>query len=252
MSNSKQPGKMARIVVVYNEKGGSGKSTLTCQLAGTLGLRGYDVLVADLDSQEATSRWLSASTDGSFPATLWTGHRFGSKINSEFERLMTKYDIIVADCAPSVEQPSTWAALLVADLALIPTKVNPSDVSAVPAAKNLAKKVLETTGRSIPFRVVPVAVRKNLVDDAAALQSFLQDTVFPPFILPPTKEDKKKKTGPVPLTLGDRKAFTRPMLIGATAHALRHSQEAVAEIETLAEFTLHTLELPMFAEKESK
>ena len=251
MSNSTPAGKLAKIVVVYNEKGGSGKSTLTCQLAGTLGLRGYDVLVADLDSQEATSRWLSASPDGSFPATLWTGHRFGSKINNEFERLMTKYDVIVADCAPSVEQPSTWSALLVADLALIPTKLGPSDVAAVPAAKNLAKKVLDSTGRNIPFRVVPVATRTHLVDDAAALRSFLQDTAFPPFILPAAKKDTKKKNEPVPLTLGDRKAFTRPMLIGATAHALRHSQDAVAEIETLAEFTLHTLGLPMFAGKET-
>ena len=41
----------AHIITVFNQKGGVGKTTTTCQLAGTLGYRGFDLLVADMDPQ---------------------------------------------------------------------------------------------------------------------------------------------------------------------------------------------------------
>lgn len=70
----------AKIITVFNQKGGVGKTTTTCQLAGTFGYRGYDVLVADVDPQETTSSWLSnASADLPFPGTLWTGHKYAGE-----------------------------------------------------------------------------------------------------------------------------------------------------------------------------
>jgi hypothetical protein len=62
----------AQIITVFNQKGGVGKTTTTCQLAGTLGYRGFDVLVADMDPQETSSSWISNGPEGfQFPATLW-------------------------------------------------------------------------------------------------------------------------------------------------------------------------------------
>lgn len=220
--------RQAKIITVYNEKGGSGKTTTTCQLAGTLGLRGYDVLVADLDPQQTSASWLGKHNGANFPATIWPGFRYGSNIVSELEKLVFKYDIIVADCAPSVEQPTTWAALLLSDLALIPTKLNPPDLEALAAAKRLAKLAQEESRRDFPVRVVPNAARMHLKDDDAAVKRLHTDTKYPP----------------LPFTLGDRKAYTRSMLAGATAHSLKGSEEAVREIEMLADATLKLLGLP--------
>lgn len=227
MSNKSAAGP-AKIVTIYNEKGGSGKTTTTCQLAGTLGYRGYDVLVADLDPQQTSAKWLAKNEGANFPATIWPGYRYGSKVTAELEKLISKYDIIVVDCAPSVEQPATWGVLLVSDLALIPTKLNAQDMDALPAAKNLAKHVWDTSGRRFPVRVVPCATRMHMVDDKAAVESLQQDTVFPP----------------LPVTLGDRKAYTRAMMIGATAHAFKGSEDSVREIEALADQALKLINLP--------
>ena len=42
-------------LLFFTRKGGVGKTTTACQLAGTLGHRGYDVLVADLDPQQTSA-----------------------------------------------------------------------------------------------------------------------------------------------------------------------------------------------------
>lgn len=239
----------AKFITIYNQKGGSGKTTVACQLAGTLGLRGFDVLVCDLDPQESTSQWLSANTNGSFPARLWTGHRFGNNIVSEFEKFSRKYDIIVVDCKNGVDVPATWAALQMSDLALIPTKLGPTDLGALHAAKFLAKRVLESSTRKIPFRTVPVQAKARMADEAAALNGLINDHVAPLFMLPEEVVGKKVVTESRPLTLGDRKGFVRPMLIGGTAHSVKNSQEAISEIEALADFVLHTVDLPMNYER---
>lgn len=224
MSNQK----MAKIISVFNEKGGSGKTTTACQLAGTLGHRGFDVLVADLDPQQTSASWLAREEGKNFPATVWPGFRYGKSIATELGKLASKYDVIVIDCAPSVEQPGTWAALLVSDLALIPTKLGPSDTDALPAAKALAKNALRTSGRSYPVRILPVAHRGNRTDDKLALEVLRRDTEFPV----------------LPVTLGDRTAYTRSMLYGATAHSLPNAKPAIVEIDALADIVQKLINLP--------
>lgn len=226
-SNQNQPD--GKIVAVYNEKGGSGKSTTTCHLAGTLGYRGYDVLVADLDPQQTSSRWVAQNPTASFPATIWPGHTYGAKAALELEKLVSKYDIIIVDCPPSVEQPATWPVLLVCDLAIIPTMLNPQDIDALPAAKNFAKLAMDKSGRVFPVRVLPVATHMWMSDDQIVVGTLAKDKAFPSF----------------PISLGARKAFNRAMLIGGTAHSLKGSNSSIEEIEALADATLKLLKLPL-------
>lgn len=100
----------------------------------------------------------------------------------------------------------------------------------------MAKKAHQESGRSFPVRVVANATRLRMADDKLTIQLLKQDKLFPP----------------LENSLGDRKAFTRSMLVGGTAHDLRHSEEAVKEIEALADTVLRLLGLPKTAKKGRK
>ena len=223
----------AKIITVFNQKGGVGKNTTACQLAGTLGYRGYDVLVADVDPQETTSSWLTNASEAlPFPGTLWTGHKYAQgNVAKELGKLSDKYDLIIVDCAPSVDNASTWSSLLVSDLAIIPTKLSPADTTALPAALELAKKALHECGRNYPVRVLATAFRKSRADEKMMLEQISTNSRYPEFKV-------------LPIQLGDRVAFTRSMLIGATAHNMPKAGEASAELDMLADEVCALLSIP--------
>lgn len=242
-------GTMAKFIVVFNDKGGAGKTTTACNLAGTLGLRGYDVLVADLCQSKASEMWLSAEGGQNIKATIWPGHRYGAGVSNEFQKLAKKYEIIVVDCAPIADNPSTWASLLVADMAIIPTKLMPTDFNALPAAKRLARRAQEASGRQFPCFVLPIALRANLADHQAIITSLMEDKEFPILmgkeqVKVPTKKGSKTVEKEVPLALGERVAFTRAMLAGSTPHSLPKANQAVDEIEAVADLCLTAINLP--------
>ena len=55
-----------RVILVANPKGGSGKTTLSINLAGYLAASGQRVAILDLDRQKSTTQWL-ASRDARLP-----------------------------------------------------------------------------------------------------------------------------------------------------------------------------------------
>lgn len=229
-------GKPGIVVSVFNEKGGSGKTTTACQLAASLGRRNFDVLLADCDPQATSSNWASRYGGKNFPATCWQGFRYGENVATELGALASKYDIIVVDCAPSVEQPSTWGALLVSSLAIIPTRLNMQDLAALSAAKRLVRQAWDTVRehaiqagleppKDFPVRVLPTAVRLHIQDDEKALATLAKDKEIP-------------LAG---VTFGDRKAFPRSMVYGSSVHAVPKSDESVKEVDALTDEVLTLL-----------
>lgn len=226
---------IARIVTVFNEKGGAGKTTLSCNLAHALALRGFDVQLLDLDGQRAATQWATAQRKPDVPpfgASVWSGDMFsGEQLTEEVRKFSEKYDVIIADCAPSVENESTWAMLLVSDLALIPTKLSKIDMDALVQAKVLAKNALKRLAEPYPVRVVAMAARLHINDDKHYIKLLEKDKEMP------LLEE----------ALGFRQAFPRSRVVGSSVHALG-VPEAVRELEALTSRVLQLADLP--AEKE--
>lgn len=57
--------------LVANPKGGSGKSTLSTNLAGYLASQGHDVMLGDIDRQLSTRQWLALRPAASRPIRTW-------------------------------------------------------------------------------------------------------------------------------------------------------------------------------------
>jgi chromosome partitioning protein len=134
----------AKIISVVNQKGGSGKTTLSMQLAGALAHRGNKVLVVDADPQGTATRWAASADDAKpFPASVVGLSAATTKVHREVRKFVEDYQYIVIDCPPAADSPVPQSALLIADLALVPIIPSPLDMWAAVAIRQVIENVGE-------------------------------------------------------------------------------------------------------------
>ncbi len=61
-----------RSILVANPKGGSGKTTLATNLAGLFAVRGFRVVLADMDRQQSSAGWLKRRPEHAPAIRAWT------------------------------------------------------------------------------------------------------------------------------------------------------------------------------------
>ena len=132
----------AKIIAVCNQKGGSGKTTLSMQLAGALARRGSKVLVVDADPQGTATRWAASADDEKpFPASVVGLSAASTKVHREVKKFVDDYGYIIIDCPPAADSPVPQSALLVADLALVPVIPSPLDMWAAVGIREVIANV---------------------------------------------------------------------------------------------------------------
>jgi chromosome partitioning protein len=122
--------RQATIIAVGNLKGGTGKSTIAVNLGCALAASGRPTVVIDADPQLTATQWLVRR---SLPATLVeapvTDPAAPPVWLDALPELAARHAFVVLDL-PSVLGTTMAAALLLADLILIPTSVSPLDLAA--------------------------------------------------------------------------------------------------------------------------
>lgn len=123
----------AYVITVANQKGGSGKTTISMNLAGALARRGYKTLVVDADKQNSAVLW-SGNSETGFPATV-VNLAENKNIHNEVGRLAKDYHFIIVDCPPAADSLVSVRVMPVSDLVLIPLVPAPIDMWATTALK---------------------------------------------------------------------------------------------------------------------
>lgn len=167
----------AKIIIVTNQKGGCGKTTLAMNIAGVLGLHKKTLLI-DGDPQGSASRWAASSSDEKpFPAAVMSLAAVNDKVNREIKKYIDDYDYIVVDCPPAIDNKFTSSALLIADLALVPIVPSPTDLWAAIGIQNLISNVSEINEK-LQARLVANMCQTNASISKEAL-SLIQEFDFP-------------------------------------------------------------------------
>ena len=132
---------MGKVIAFSNQKGGSGKTTLTANIAVLWSNSGYRVAVIDCDSQKSLSYWLDerkkyyGETDigiSSFSFDI-------RNLSNEVKQIKRKYDFILIDSPPSITF-DTIQILKASDRVFVPVQPSPVDLMATIPFLNLAKQ----------------------------------------------------------------------------------------------------------------
>jgi chromosome partitioning protein len=145
---------MKNVIVVTNQKGGCGKTTLAVHLAEALAVHGLKTVLVDSDPQGTAVLWsrlgklnaaVVAVSDENMPATL--------------AKLADEHDYVVVDCLPSATAPTTLAALDAAGIALVPCQTSTPDLHATLALMGVVAK----RRPGLPALVVPTCLSTTVV-----------------------------------------------------------------------------------------
>ncbi len=227
---------LSKIIVVANQKGGAGKTTVSMQLAGTLGRRGFKVLVADADKQNSAQEWAAeAPNDQPFPATVIGMGAMDRRVGKEvLNNHMDLYDFVIIDCPPAVESVASRSALGAADLAIIPVLPSPIDIRATLPFRDLVEEQTVSNEDLKPYLL------RNKWNPRTEL-SRACSKILPDFKFPV-----------MDTYLGDLEAYKKAGM-GVTVHDLskKENQLAVPQVEALVDEVLSILGFAQETERQA-
>ena len=215
----------AKLIAVFNQKGGCAKTMTTMQLAGTMGLRGMKILVVDMDRQGTSVIWSAqAEKEKPFPAEVISLAPLKEKMIGEVGKRIDHYDIIFIDCPQAIDSPIPWAALHVVDLGLIPVIPVMDNVWASKEAKELALRARQENPSLSVFYIASMMRRGRLFD--LCLEELKSDT----------------DVTMLQSYLSMRNAFPESQLYGTVVSEIARKSPAAIEVDALVDEVLALLE----------
>lgn len=128
------------VISILNQKGGSGKTTIAINIAHSLMLDGYKVLLVDSDPQGSARDWNEENEGGILPVVGLDRET----LPKDLKAIGSGYDLIVIDGAPQIAKLAT-AAVKASDLVLIPCQPSPYDIWAASDLVDIIKARQDVT-----------------------------------------------------------------------------------------------------------
>lgn len=200
-----------RTVTLLSQKGGSGKTTLSINLAIAATLKGKSVVIIDLDPQQSAARW--ARLRQADNPVIVSGH--GPNVADLVERAKCGgADLVIIDTAPKSES-AALAAVKLADVAIIPCQPSSLDLDAIADSVNIA----QLAKKPAFFVLNNCRASSTLADEAADALSEYGFAI-------------------APVRIGSRVAFVKSLAEGKGVLEHEPGRAAAAEIMKLYTYTI--------------
>lgn len=129
------------VITIAQQKGGSGKTTVSANLAIGFLRRGKSVALVDIDPQGSLGRWFMTriETEAGPVDQLEFATSSAWGITYEVRKLSENHDIVIIDTPPKADS-DLRPALRVADLVIVPVSVSHVDLWATEGVLDLARR----------------------------------------------------------------------------------------------------------------
>jgi chromosome partitioning protein len=148
---------MGKIITFANQKGGSGKTTLSANLAVLWANSNYKVAAIDADAQKSLTYWLEARKKyyGDEPMGIDHYSFDARNLSDDLKKIKRKYDFIIIDSPPSITF-ETVQIVKYSDAVFVPVQPSPLDLMATIPFLNITRQEKKKT-TVILNRVMPRA-----------------------------------------------------------------------------------------------
>ena len=202
-------------LAVLSRKGGTGKTTLTVNLAVAAERAGHKVAIVDLDSQASASEW-GDWREAETPEVISV---HSARLPQALHKLKQQgITFALLDTPPKIEDIALDAAT-VADMAIIPCKLGAFDLKAI------EKTILVGNMAKCPMRILFNAVR--------ARSSMLH---------PAKRAVQVYEVNVAPCVIGDRVIFSHSVIEGLGVMEYEPKGKASIEIQALFRYISKELE----------
>ena len=132
------------LVLVGGQKGGTGKSTVSTNLAAMRAIQEKDVLLYDLDPQRTSTLWASRRDENNIQPRIDSTQKIldkrilnsGVVIRNELQSLIPRYQDIIID-AGGADNETLRAAMTLAEVFVLPLMTSAFDIWTIDVMNNL-------------------------------------------------------------------------------------------------------------------
>ena len=162
------------VIAIVNQKGGTGKTTLSTNLAVAFSQTGR-VCLLDADAQGSSQDW--ADSQGQSRCNLDVLAADPARLLQDVRRLRAEYAWVIID-GPAGISRITADAVRVADVVLIPAKPSPFDVWAASTIV-AAVKARQATSRGLPKAAFVITMAKTRTLLGRQIEAALEEYELP-------------------------------------------------------------------------
>jgi chromosome partitioning protein len=144
------------IILISNQKGGVGKSTIATNFSAVLAQQGKDVLILDADRQLSASRWAHERKLTQDKAPKIVCVQQSGSIDDVLEDLAKRYEYVIVDAAGR-DSEEMRSALSVCDIALFPFRPSQLDLDTLPTMDALVRQFRRVNPKIVANAVLSIA-----------------------------------------------------------------------------------------------
>lgn len=218
-----------RTMAFVNQKGGAGKSTLSACLAVAAKEAGERVFLIDMDPQKSLVKWGYRRAGKDIPVEAVSREKLGSVLAA---LARNRVDLVMID-TPASDSPAAEAAMLSADLCVIPARPTVFDIWST----EITRGKLKSLGKDYAFVLTQCAAlpeSTRVRDGAAALEAM--GALLRPFVCARVdyQEAAREGMGVTEIDAGGKAADEIRQLFGSVQHRLANLKKPAIKRQSAA------------------